>query len=629
MNKYSFFKTIFSIQFGITLLVVIAIASFIGLFIDSIFSTDIAYTYVYYSYWFAFLLVLLLINIIGCSYKSVINKFKLLIRREFKTNPEAFKTSELFADINVRNNHNTQITDLDFVEKVIRKHFHFCIKNVDSLYARKGLISRFGGVITHFGILLITLGVLYSIVGVWFHFSSGQSQIIIAEGDEKDKYIDWSKNAKAYQDTPESIIWNKLGFKIRLIDFDVEKFPGTEMPKSYTSIVEFIDGEKTTRKAINMTQTASYKDYKFNQTHYFALNSSMSRRETDFLYQIDGDKFLKFYNQKRLLMSFISKDGIEKKFDVLIGQKDMIPGTQYIIVVDENFISHIFESEEGLQGISEIKEEREIFTKDFSDSFKIMVDNFFSNFSIENGKAKNIDNTFNNPAIKYTVLINDKELYSDYAFNKKELRDFSTKDGIFNVEFVSYLFDGKELGTDDSRQSQVLSNVQVILNLQNCLNGEKLNGLKSKVGVVKVFRPVVIKTHLKMLTTENSCREQSRLFPTNKNKLILFKNNQSGSNINRQSPSFDLRIIGFEDTYYSVLGVSKSGLFQTLYWYLSFCLVMIGPFLAFFIKYRELWVYYDKLNKKIYIAEESSRDAIHCVSTRKLFNKIVKEISAE
>ena len=585
----------------------IAIASFIGLFVDSIFSTDIAYTYVYYSYWFVFLLVLLLINIIGCSYKSAINKFKLLKKRELKTNLEAFKTSELFAEINIKNIHNTQITDLDFVEKVIRKHFHFCIKNVDSLYARKGLISRFGGIITHFGILLIISGILYSIIGVWFHFSSGQSQIIIAEGDEKDKYIDWSKNAKVYQDTPESIIWDKLGFKIRLIDFDVDKFPGTEMPKSYTSIVEFIDGEKTTRKTVNMTRTASYKDYKFNQTHYFALNSSMSQREMDFLYQIDGDKFLKFYNQKRLLMSFISKDGIEQKFDVLIGMKDKIPGTKYNMVVDENFISHIFESEEEELGTDDsrqfpiLKEEREIFTKDFSDSFKIIVNNFFSNFSIENGEAKNIDNTFNNPAIKYTVLINDKELYSDYAFNKKELRDFNTKDGIFNVEFISYLFDGKELGTDDSRQSPILSKVQVVLNLQNRLNGEKLDGLKFKVGTKDLIH---------------------------KNQSNLVKVQEIGTDLSRLSPFLDLKVIGFEDTYYSVLGVSKTSLFLTLYWYLSFCLVMIGPFLAFFIKYRELWIHYDKLNKKIYIAEES-RDAIYCVSTRKLFNKIVKEISAE
>lgn len=578
----------------------IALASFIGLFVDSIFSTDIAYTYVYYSYWFAFLLVLLLINIIGCSYKGAINKFKLLRRKEFKTNPDAFKKSELFTEINIKNIHNTQITDLNFVEKVIRNHFHFCIKNVDSIYARKGLISRFGGIITHFGILLIISGILYSIIGVWFHFSSGQSQIIIAEGDEKDNYIDWSKNAKMYQDTPESIIWDKLGFKIRLIDFDVEKFPGTEMPKSYTSIVEFIDGEKTTRKAINMIQTASYKNYKFNQTHYFALNSSMSPREIDFLYQIDGDKFLKFYNQKRLLMSFISKDGIEKKFDVLIGIKDKIPGTKYTIVVDGNFISHIFESEEEELGTDDsrqspiLKEEKEIFTKDFSDSFKIRIDNFFSNFSIENGETKNIDNTFNNPAIKYTVLINDKELYSDYAFNKKELRDFNTKDGIFNVEFVSYSFDKEKSGTDELIQSPILSKVQVVLNLQNRLNGEKLDGLKFKVGT----------------------------------KDLIYKNQKMETDDSSQSPFLDLKVIGFEDTYYSVLGVSKISLFITLYWYLSFCLVMIGPFLAFFIKYREFWVYYDKLNKKIYIAEES-RDAIYCVSTRKLFNKIVKEISAE
>ena len=298
-------------------------------------------------------------------------------------------------------------------------------------------------------------------------------------------------------------------------------------------------------------------------------------------------------------MSFISKDGIEKKFDVLMGTKDKIPETKYNIIVDENFISHIFESEEGLQGISEIKEEREIFTKDFSDSFKIMIDNFFSNFSIENGKAKNIDNTFNNPAIKYTVLINDKELYSDYAFNKKELRDFSTKDGIFGVEFISYSFDKGESGKDELSQSLDSSNIQIVLNLQNRLNGLKLNGLEFKVGTKDLIH---------------------------KNQSHFVKVQEMGTDVSRLSPFLDLKVIGFEDTYYSVLGVSKSGLFLMLYWYLSFCLVMICPFLAFFIKYREFWVHYDKSNKKIYISEESKGDI---ALRRKLFNKIVKEISAE
>jgi len=601
MNK------LFSLKYGIILIVAIAIASFIGLFIDSIFSTEIAYNYIYCSYWFAFLLVLLFINIIGCSYRNTINKLKLLGKKDFKTDPEDFKIFELSAEIEIDENKNINRISRDVIyhvsTKIIKKYFGYVKSDKNSLYARKGLISRFGGIITHFGILMIIIGVLYCIIRVWFHLSSDQSQLLIAEGEERNAYIDWSKNMRLNQDKLLSPVLTPFGFKVRLIDFDIESFPGTEMPKAYTSIVEFIDGEKKIRDVINMTKTASYKGYKFNQTHYFALNPSMSSKDMDFIYQIDGEKFLQNFNKKRLLISLVDESDLEKKFDVGISVKEEIPNTNYSIVIDKNFVAHIFEKEKESQGTSEI--EKEVFKKDLSDNFKIRIDEFFSNFSIEKGEGKNLDNTFNNPAIKYTVFLNNKELYSDYAFNKEELRDFSTKDGIFNVEFESYSF--------DKGSKNDFHKANIFLNLKNRLNDEELKNLKFQVGIVG---NTYMRSFQEEIHTPNPSQEGNFY--------------REGSMVQDIYPALSLltklSIVGVEDTYYSVLGVSKVSVFFMLFWYVSFCFVMIGPFIAFFINYRELWVCYDEVNRKIYIGEKSRGDM---TLREKWFAKVIKEISSE
>ncbi len=553
-------KTLFSIQFGIILLVAILIASFIGIFVDTLLSTETAYNYVYCSYWFAFLLVLLFINIIGCSYKSTINKFRSLKRKPFKSSSNEFKNAELWAetDFNERN-------DIKKLDRIVRKYFRYRVWNKDSLYARKGIVSKFGGVITHLGILLIIIGALYSVFGVKFGFSSLKSQLFIAEGDEKESYIDWSKT-----DEEGKPLSKKFGFKIRLIDFDFDKFPGTEIPKAYTSVAEFIEDGKKTRDVINMTKTASYRNFKFNQMHYYSLSSSVNSDEIGLLYWLEGDELLQNIIQKRLLISFVDENGSLKKFDVLVGVKDLIPDSDYSILIDKDFVGHIY------------RNEKEVYKQNLSGSFKIKIERFFPNFTVKNGEGTNVDDTFENPAIKYTVLLNDKELYSDYAFNKEEFRNFSTVDGIFDVEFIAYLF--------ENNTNKNLDKAKITLNMKNKLNGEDLEGVVLNVGV---------------------------------EKPIYADAPQSDEDATTDKKRFDLKITGFEDTYYSVLGVSKSSFLFNFYWYLSFCFVIIGPCLAFFIKYRQLWIYFDREHSKIYLSEKSKGDTD---LRRHLIQKIVEEI---
>ncbi len=60
----------------------------------------------------------------------------------------------------------------------------------------------------------------------------------------------------------------KLPFQIKLRDFQLEKYPGSEMPKSYASEVTVIDSHKAFDYRIFMNHPLDYKGYRFYQSSY-------------------------------------------------------------------------------------------------------------------------------------------------------------------------------------------------------------------------------------------------------------------------------------------------------------------------------------------------------------------------
>ena len=63
-------------------------------------------------------------------------------------------------------------------------------------------------------------------------------------------------------------IHRKLPFQIQLRDFQLEKYPGSEMPKSYASEVTVIDKDKSFDYRIFMNHVLDYKGYRFYQSSY-------------------------------------------------------------------------------------------------------------------------------------------------------------------------------------------------------------------------------------------------------------------------------------------------------------------------------------------------------------------------
>ncbi len=60
----------------------------------------------------------------------------------------------------------------------------------------------------------------------------------------------------------------KLPFKVKLLDFKLERYPGSMAPSSYSSKVEVLDGDTSFEYDIYMNHTLDYKSYKFFQSSY-------------------------------------------------------------------------------------------------------------------------------------------------------------------------------------------------------------------------------------------------------------------------------------------------------------------------------------------------------------------------
>ncbi len=63
-------------------------------------------------------------------------------------------------------------------------------------------------------------------------------------------------------------VHRRLPFQIQLRDFQLEKYPGSEMPKSYASEVTVIDKDKSFDYRIYMNHVLDYKGYRFYQSSY-------------------------------------------------------------------------------------------------------------------------------------------------------------------------------------------------------------------------------------------------------------------------------------------------------------------------------------------------------------------------
>jgi cytochrome c biogenesis protein len=158
------------------------------------------------------------------------------------------------------------------------------------LYAEKGNFTRLGVYITHLSILLILVG---AVIGVFFGYNA---VLNLPEGEV---------SSFAYKDSETKI---PLGFALRCDNFEVEYYPGSDMPKAYRSWLTVIkDGREIMKKDIAVNDPLSYEGITFYQSSFGSVPNGMQNGT--------------------LVLKIASAKGDPQQVNTKVGESFTIPGT--------------------------------------------------------------------------------------------------------------------------------------------------------------------------------------------------------------------------------------------------------------------------------------------------------------
>jgi len=271
-NKIGFldrsWKILTSMNFTITMFLSLALSSIIGTLIpqnaekaayiheygETIYSILSFFNIfdLYHSWWFQFLLLMLTISILLCSFDRLKATWKVIFPKNPKFNVSRFQKSSIRAEFATP----LRIKEIiESYEPIVSKNFGYSrIEHADKglrIFAEKGRWTRLGVYIVHSSVILLLFGAL---LGSIFGF---EGFVNIPEG-QSTKTITMRKTGKPYD----------LNFDIRCDDFDVS-FYESGVPREYRSKLTIIEnGQEVLKKAIVVNDPLRYKGINIFQSSY-------------------------------------------------------------------------------------------------------------------------------------------------------------------------------------------------------------------------------------------------------------------------------------------------------------------------------------------------------------------------
>jgi cytochrome c biogenesis protein len=242
----------------------------------------------YHSWWFSTILLLLVINLITCSFHRLPGIWRQIFHASGSGSLE-----------------DSMIKSLPYVEKVqisspveadgegvIRSHLKGRFKDLKrtetdsaiTLYSEKGRLSRLGVPITHLSVIIILIG---GLMGSLFGF---KGFINILEGETV---------TQIYLRAKDGEIPKSIPFSIRCDDFKITYYdlPGPEKyVKEYASLLTiFENGKEVLRKSVEVNHPLHYKGLAFYQSNYGTIHDITlgiqwkNKKEKEFLKTFEGE----------------------------------------------------------------------------------------------------------------------------------------------------------------------------------------------------------------------------------------------------------------------------------------------------------------------------------------------------
>jgi len=313
------FKKVFSTPYVVALLLVFGIASGVATFLESIYDTPTAWKVVYEAWWFEMVMVLLSILMIGIIVKTAMYK-KLglfLFHIAFVLILIAAGITRYYGEegvIHIREgmSENQMLTTKAYLQ----------VQLDDTIVGKKLSLTQIGDNDFRYKFDFNDSSLIVSYDKYLPKYSNGRDRLIARvnyKGDEELVNID---GGRGWVEPPAEITlkdktflmtWGaklkELPFSIRLIDFNLQRYPGSQSPSSYSSEVVLIDEENNITKEENiyMNHPLVYGEYKFFQSSYdkdeggtiLEVNKDPGKLPTYFGY---------FLLTIGLIISFFSKD---------------------------------------------------------------------------------------------------------------------------------------------------------------------------------------------------------------------------------------------------------------------------------------------------------------------------------
>ena len=216
------------------------------------------FTDMYHSWWFLAFLLLFAANLIICSLDRLPRVLKL-VREKVRAVPLDYIEKMSITRTLSKKDKASQMKELavSSLNSVGFKPLESAGEHGTQLYAEKGNYTRLGVYITHLSILIILAG---AILGLLFGYNA---MLNLPEGEV---------SSFAYKDRETKI---PLGFDLRCDNFEVDYYPGTDMPKAYKSWLTVIKNGKEviSKRPIVVNDPLTYNGITFYQSSFGTLPS--------------------------------------------------------------------------------------------------------------------------------------------------------------------------------------------------------------------------------------------------------------------------------------------------------------------------------------------------------------------
>ena len=207
----------------------------------------------YHSWWFQFLILMLVVNIIICSIDRLHRTWRIIFPGTASFNLEQFRQRKSRLDFKV----NATAPQLQVsYKKQVEKAFGTCrLENQDKGYAitvEKGRWTRLGVYGVHLSVVVLLIG------GLIGSMSGFDGYVNILEGE--------STSTIQLRNTGASMV---LPFSIRCDDFQVQYYEGTQRPKEYRSSLTILEnGQPVLKKDIVVNDPLHYRGITIYQSSF-------------------------------------------------------------------------------------------------------------------------------------------------------------------------------------------------------------------------------------------------------------------------------------------------------------------------------------------------------------------------